>query len=585
MVEDRDIYADEGGGLADLISALRRRFKIGLITALITFVVGALVTFLLPTMYTSTAVILIEEPEVPEQLVQTTVTTFAAQQIQLINQRVMTRTNLAQIIETFDLYAEKREYLPTLMLTDDVQQHMKLDLVNVDLTDPSSGRPIVDTIAFTVGFENESPKTAQQVANELVSLYLEENVRSRTVQTAETSEFLNKEVERLDDEVKSLEAEIARFKEENKDSLPAVVQLNMSIIQRTEDQLMDITRQLQSIEESRILLDAQLAQIDPTIPSIGDDGRPIMSPQNQLKALETELNRLRGKYSESHPDVQRAKRELQALRDQTGITTSLSDSAKALAAARTELATAEETYTVDHPEVRRLRRLVGSLEASLLEERDAIDAMVVPDNPAYIQISAQRERLAADESAYKQEARLLRTRLDDYEARVLAAPRVEQELFALSRQLETATKRYFAMRERQFGAEMGEALESESKGERFTLVEPPDLPLEPSSPNRPALLLVLLILAPAAGVGMILLREAMDPSIWAAKDVEGLQGVSPIAEIPMIMTRADKAKRRRVRLFALAGLPASAILAAVLVHVLVRPLDVLWYIAIRQLGI
>ncbi len=585
MAEDREYLGDEGKSLGDFLAALRRRKKLGLLTAAGVFVAGAIVTLLWPTMYTSTAVILIEEPEVPEALVQTTVTTFAAQQIQLINQRVMTRSNLASIIEKFDLYAEKREHLPTLMLTEDVEEQIKLDLVNVELTDPTTGRPTVDTIAFTVGFEHEDPRTAQQVANELVSLYLEENVRSRTVQTAETSEFLGAEVERLDRDVKQLEAQLARFKEENKNALPENVQLNLQIMQRTEDQLLEIRRQLQSIEASRILLKAQLAQVDKASPQILADGSAVVSPQDQLKALATRLAMLEGKYSSDHPDVVRTRRELQALREETGISTGLADVTAELSAARSELAKARDSYTADHPEVQRLERLVASLESKVLEQRDAADFLVKPDNPAYIQIETQLNQLQAEEASLRSQEQELRRRLEEFDQRMLQAPRVEQQLLALQRQLQTATQRYVAMRDRQFGAQMGQALESQSKGERFVLVEPPDLPLQPSSPNRPALLLLLLILAPAAGVAAIQIRESLDHAVWAARDLESVQGAPPIAEIPLILTAEDVVRQRRLRLMAWAGVPATIAILALLVHFVYRPLDVLWYTVVRQLGL
>ena len=585
MVDDRDYLADEGKGLGDFIASLRRRKALGALTAAIVFAVGAIVTFVWPTKYTSTAVILIEEPEVPEQLVQTTVTTFAAQQIQLINQRVMTSSNLAGIIEQFDLYADKRQYLPTLLLVSDVQEQVQMDLVNVELTDPASGRAVVDTIAFTVGFEHEDPMTAQQVANELVSLYLEENVRSRTVQTAETSEFLGAEVERLDEEVKTLEKELADFKEANKDSLPEIVQLKLQILQRTEDQLIDVRRQQQSIEESRILLNAQLAQVDKLAPTILPDGQAVVSPESQIKALETRLAMYQGQYSPDHPDVVRTKRELDAMRAQTGITADLSDATAALTAARTDLAKARETYTADHPEVQKLQRLVSNLESSVVTARDEADALVQPDNPAYIQITAQLSQLDADEIALAQTERELRNRVAEIEANALKGPRVEQELLALQRQLQTATQRYVAMRERQFSAEIGEALESQSKGERFVLVEPPQLPLQPSSPNRPATLILLLLLAPALGLGMIQVKEATDNSVWTSKDIELVQGAAPIASIPLIMNAADKAHRRKIRLLVYAGIPTAIILMAVVIHFAVRPLDLVWYTAVRQLGL
>ncbi len=585
MVDDSNYLADEGKGLGDFVAGLRRRKVLGLITAALVFVVGAVAAVAWPTKYTSTAVILIEEPDVPEQLVQTTVTTFAAQQIQLINQRVMTSSNLAGIIEQFDLYADKRKFLPTLLLVEDVQEQVQMELVNVELTDPTSGRPVLDTIAFTVGFEHEDPSTAQQVANELVSLYLEENVRSRTVQTAETSEFLGSEVQRLDDEVKTLENTLAEFKEANKDSLPEIVQLKLQILQRTEDQLLDVRRQQQSIEESRILLNAQLAQVDKLAPTILPDGQAIVSPESQIKALETRLAMYQGQYSSDHPDVVRTKRELEGMRAQTGITAGLSDATAALTAARADLAKAQETYTADHPEVQKLQRLVSNLESKAVSARDDADALVQPDNPAYIQITAQLSQLDADEMALALTEKELRNRIAEIEANALKGPRVEQELLALQRQLQTATQRYIAMRERQFSAEIGQALESQSKGERFVLVEPPQLPLQPSSPNRPVILIVLLLLSPVLGMGAIQLKEAIDDALWTPKDVAFVQGASPIAIIPNIMSTSEIVHRRKIRLITYAGIPAALISMALLIHFAVRPLDLLWYTAIRQLGL
>jgi uncharacterized protein involved in exopolysaccharide biosynthesis len=364
-----------------------------------------------------------------------------------------------------------------------------------------------------------------------------------------------------------------------------MVALNMQAVQRTENQLLEIQRQLQSIEESRILLTAQLAQVDKMAPTILPDGQAVLSPESQIKALETRLSMLEGQYSQNHPDVLRTRRELQAMREQTGITADLSDTAAALTAARAELAKARKTYTAGHPEVQRLERTVASLESKALEERDQADALVRPDNPAYIQISSQLEGLQADENSLREQARVLGERLDEYERNMLKSPKVEQELFALQRELQTATQRYIAIRDRQFGAEMGEALESQSKGERFVLVEPPNLPLEPSSPNRAALILLLLILSPAIGIGVVQLKEGMDNAVWASKDLEILQGAPPIAEIPLILTAKDQAHQQRVRRLAIAGVPAAVVLMMVVIHFAYRPLDVLWFSAMRQLGI
>jgi succinoglycan biosynthesis transport protein ExoP len=585
MADETDFLDEEERGLGDIVAAFRRHKTLAVLTATGIFLVGTVIIFALPTYYESTATILLEEPEVPEELVRTTVTTFAAQQIQYINQRVMTRTNLAQIIEKFDLYADKRRYMPALLLTDEVQSNIRLDLVNVELNDPTRGVQMVSTIAFSLGFEDVNPKVAQKVANELVSLYMEENVRSRTVQTGETVAFLTDEVNRLDSEVKEIEGRVARFKKENEGFLPEMVGINRELSLRTEDMLLDVQRRLTSLEATRILIEAQLSQITPTSPVMMPDGRVSMPQQDQLKVLQTRLAMLKGQYSDDHPDVMRTQREVDALMAASGLTSNLGQTTTLLVTARTDLSKARETYNDDHPEVRRLERLVISLVQSIKDQRGVEDALVRPDNPAYISLITQRDTLVEDGKALRIEAQQLRKKLAEYEARLLATPEVEQSYYALQRELQTAIQRYIAMRERQFGAEMGEALEMQSKGERFVLVEPPNLPLEPSTPNRPALLLVLLFLAPALGFALVPLKEAMDHAIWGAKMLDSIQGGPPIAEIPVILTHQEAVRARRLRYLTWAGGPAFLLVTAVVIHFAYRPLDVIWYVTLRKLGI
>ncbi len=585
MVNDQQFAPEEESGLVDLVAAFKRRKKLSIITVVAILVIGIIIVVILPNSYQSTATILLEEPEVPEALIQTTVTVFATQQIQYINQRVMTRTNLANIIEKFNLYPEKRKYTPTLLLTDEVQDAMFLELITVELNQPGSVLPIPNTIAFVIGFEDPSPTVAQKVTNELVSLYMEENVRSRTVQTAETTEFLNQEVNRLDLRVKGLEEKIAQFKQGNEGSLPAMVQVNLTAMQRIDSQLLEVDRELNRIQESRIYLDAQLAQLDPTKPMILPDGSAVLSPENQLKSLQTRLASLLGIYSEEHPDVARTRREILSLQEQTGLTADLSELAAVLADVRRNLGLARENYSVDHPEVKRLERSEAELILRMQGQRDVNDALVKPDNPAYVQLAAQKNVLAADEKATRERKVELLQQLQEYEDRMMKAPNVEQELVALQRQLRSAAEQYYAMSDRQFGAEMGESLESQSKGERFVLVEPANMPLEPSSPNRPVLFFVVIVLALAVGVGLVPLVESMDSSIWGSKMLIDIQGGPPIAEIPLIMTGAELAHSRRIRIAAWISVPVTIAFAAVMIHFLLRPLDVLWYLVLRNLGI
>jgi uncharacterized protein involved in exopolysaccharide biosynthesis len=306
--------------------------------------------------------------------------------------------------------------------------------------------------------------------------------------------------------------------------------------------------------------------------------------------LQTQLAIVEGRYSADHPDVARIKRDIAALQSEVGEDVDLTETTASLTAARSELALAREKYTTDHPEVQRLQRQVETLEARVASAETADSGRPMgrdaqePDNPAYIDVQAGLAKLESEENSLLTKKQELRAKLGDYESRLLQSSDVERELSALLRQLGTANASYLAAREKLFAAQLGQAMETQSKGERFALAEPPDLPLAPASPNRPVLLTLVFVLALAAGFGWPQVAESMDRSINSARAIERVQGFPPIAEIPLIETVGDRSHRRNVTVASLVVVPVMIAIIAVLVHFLVEPLDVLWYVALRRLG-
>lgn len=587
MAYDIPLPEDDSKNLQDYLDALRRRGGTALKAAAVLLVLGLLAIFLWPNRYLSTATILIEDPEIPPGLVPTTVTTMAARQIQYINQRVMTRTNLQQIIEKFDLFPKERKYLPTLLLVEDVQKDIRIDVIDAPLAEQAGGRPINQTIAFTVGFEHENPGIAQKVANELVTLYLGENVRARTEQTAETSQFMQAEVDRLDGQVRDLESQIARVKQDNKGSLPEETVFNLQMLQRSDADLMEIDRQIKDIEQSKIMLDAQLAQLEPMAPVIMPDGRGVAAPADQLRAMESQLALLEGRYSPDHPDVVRMKRDVEALRQEVGENVSPNDTVSRLTNLRAQLAKARERYSDDHPEVQTLQRQIRTLEEKLAAEPPVSATRRPsrePTNPAYIQVQAQRAALDSKAAALRDERAKVQAKIAGYERNAMQTSDVERQLSALQRTLVTTAENYRNARDRLFAAKMGQAMETQAKGERFTLVEPPNMPLVPASPNRPVLLALLLVLVLAVALGWPQVAESLDGSVNSARAVERLQGSPPLAEIPLIENSVDHSQKRKMRLTALVVAPAVLAVVAILIHFFIINLDVAWYVALRRLG-
>jgi uncharacterized protein involved in exopolysaccharide biosynthesis len=580
------IPEDDNRSFGDYLDALKRRRKPALLIALTLLLVGGVAIFVWPNAYTSTAVILIEDPDIPPGLVPSTVVTYASKQIQYINQRVMTRTNLANIIEKFNLFPKERKYLPTLLLVPDVEKHMNIDVI--DAQQPAGGAAQgSSTIAFKLSFEHENPETARQVANELVSLYLAENVRSRTEKTAQTSQFMQEEVDRLDAEVRDLENQISKVKSENEGSLPEMMAFNMQVVERLTQDIQNIDRLLQQTRENKIMLDSQLAQLQPVSSQLLADGSAVAAPQDQLKALQTKLAMMEGRYGPDHPDVRRVRRDLAAVQSQLGtdVDTTADSSAALLTETRLELAKAKEKYGPDHPDVLTLERRVAALEKKQAAEPGTSNlGKLKPDNPVYIQVKAQRDQMESSERSLLAEQADLRARRAEIEKKAVGSSEVEKDLSALYRRLNTANLSYQSARDKAFVSKMGQALETQSKGERFALVEPPDLPLLPSSPNRPVLLALLIVLVLAAGLGWPQVAESMDQAINSPRAVERVQGAPPIAEIPLIETAQDRQHERNVRLWVLLIAPLAVAVILALIHFFWISLDVLWYVGLRRFG-
>ena len=567
--------------LGDYLAAFRRRRGMIILIAGIVFILGLITAFVWPPTYASSATILIEEQEIPSELVQSTVTSYASERIQVISQRVMTRSNLLGIMDKYGLYQKERQRETTEEVLADMRDDINLDMINADVMDPRTGRPTAATIAFTVGFEGKNPQLVQKVANELTTLYLNENLRTRTEKAEETTSFLTEESKRLGAEISRLETALAEFKEKNANELPELKDLNTQVLDRTERDISDIDTQIRTLEERKIYLEGQLAILDP----YGSNTGQILSPAARLQQLRTEYIAYASRYSPSHPDVISRKREIEALEKETGIVENTSEKRARLDALQKELVVAEKTYTDEHPDVKSLKRQIASLEEEIRNPPPATTtkpAPASPDNPAYISLKAQAEAADSEIRSLKIKRSQLSDKLTEYEQRLEQTPQVEREYRGLVRDFENSTRRYQDIKSKQMTAEVAQAMEKERKGEKFTLIDPPILPEKPISPNRPAIIFLSLVLALGAGVGSAAAAESMDSAVRGAKGVISILNTAPLAVIPYLASDADIGRERKRRWLMIGGVIAGIIVVLLLINFLYSPLDVLWFRGLRK---
>jgi len=572
--------------LKDYIDALRRRRSTILLTAGGLFIVSVLVAFLLPPVYRSTATILIEEQEIPPDLVRSTITTYAWQRIQTISQRVMTRNNLMEIVNKYDLYPDKRRNETSEETIERMQKAIKLDPISADVIDPRSGRPMPAMIAFTLAYDGERAEVTQKVTNELTTLYLNENLRSRDEKTTETYGFLTDETTKLSEHIASLETKLAEFKQKNVNTLPELAPLNYQLMDRTEIDLRDTKNQLRSLDERKFYLEGQLAQMNPNSPMFTASGERILDPISRLKVLKTELAGAAAQYSPEHPDVLRLRREISGLERQTGVVSPNEEQAKEMSRLRAELAAAKEKYSADHPDVIRSSSALAALEASLKAPAtpESIVAAEKPENPAYITLQAQLQAVSSDFRALTAKRNELETKLNMHAKRLTSMPQVEREYVNLKRDYENSQMRYRELKAKQMEAEVGQQLEKERKGERFTLIDPPQLPEKPVKPNRIAILLLGFILSIGGGLGFALVAESVDASLRGSHSVTAALGTAPLAVIPYMQNSEDLLRAEKTKKIVSRSAAAAAIAVVILLPVFWIPWDVLWFKGMRILS-
>jgi len=581
-------YAEgESRSLLDWWQVLRRRRRIVSVVGMSIFVVGVAVVMLWPPVYRSKATILIEEQEIPPDLVRSAISSYADQRIETIKQQVMTRATLWKIIEQYHLYESLRRRSPTEEVLEQFIKDSHIEVINAKVVDRRSQQPTQATIAFTLAYDGETPEVAQKVANELTSLFLGENLKTRERHAQETTAFLKQESEHLAKHIEELEIKTSALKQRANGALPELTQLNMSLMSQTERELLEVDRDIRSTEERLRFLEGELATLKPNTPIISASGERLLDSGERLKALRAQYAGTSSYFSSEHPDIIKMQQEIEALEREVGAKAPGEEVGKRLAGQRAHLATLIDNYGSDHPDVIRAQQVIASLEEELrrIAAQPREPYLFKPENPAYINIQSQLSSTKASLQSLRNHRTALKKRAEEYAKRVERMPQIEPEYDALQHDRESSIKKYHEIRSRLMEAQVSEGLEIQRKGERFSLIDPPDLPGRPERPNRPVILILAAVLASVGGLGAGAATEQMDETIRSAKQLGRAAGVAPLALIPYLADERDHRLRSRRRwTFRWVGVGTAAA-ALALVHIFWYPLDVVWYAALRKMGV
>lgn len=584
---------EEVKGIADYLDIIRRRKYWVIFPALILMIATVAVAYLLPKAYKSEGLILIESQEIPSDLIKSTVTSYADQRIQVIKQRIMTTAKVMAIVNKYNLYPESRKKTPPSEIVAMFREAIAVTMVDANVTDPRSGRTGMASIAFRVSFIDESAVVAQQVANELVTEFLNENVQTRTNRAAETKKFLQEEANKFEQKVQVLEKKIAEFKDEYSGSLPELLEYNLSAVERLQEELTGNQNQIMVLQDQILTMNLELANL----PAYVDDLRqlnPGLKPttsEQQLQLAKVEYSKLSAKYSSSHPDVIQLKRQIESLQTELGIDGSeVDDLTTQLEQAEQNVTELSQRYSASHPDVKSAKAQIDLLQKKLAtakaKQSKAGNTPAVKDtrqiNPIYLQIKSKVDSSEREIVRIRNRQGEVTDKLADFEKRVYQTHQVQRAYDDLTRDHANNLAKYKELRAKQLEAELGQNLESENKGESFTLIEPPQVSNKAEKPNRPKIMALGFMASIAVGLGLALLIEMVKGGARGYAEITRIVGKAPLVVVPIISTLYEEKTKKTIKIRIVFWGILLLLLMVIGFHFFVMDLEVLWFKIIRK---
>lgn len=514
-----------------LASVLRRRWAYFAAPALILGLVAVAISVLLPPVYVSSARILVESQQIPEDFVRSSVTSVADERIQVIQQRVMTRGNLLDIARKFGMRERQFAGESSTEIVEAIRDRTSIERVGLQV----GRRANSATIAFTVSYEDEAPEMAARVAGEFVTLILKEDARSRRARATETTEFLESEARRVETELAKMEGEVAAYKTANQEALPERLPFHLNAQTSLREELARLDEALRKTSE-----DMEIARLQASGAAPGGGQDPLIA---QLQTMNRQLAEISAVYSESHPRRKRLVVRIAALEKEIG--QRASDAPSSVAA----LGPAGEPGEAGEGE----------------SERSGVDPMTLPAmvvlTERHRSLTERRDRLMA--------------RIAEIDTIISRTSDVELGLRTISRRLDTARTKLGELWRKHEEARLGERLEDNKKAERFEVIEQPTVPTEPARPNRFQILAVGLFAAFAVGGASLIVPELVDSSFRSPSQLSARFDLRPLAVIPYFVTAQERRRRFLIRLAVFLLVVIGAILATVAVHFLYMPLDLI----------
>jgi uncharacterized protein involved in exopolysaccharide biosynthesis len=280
----------------DFTDLVRRRIRVILAVTVLGFVASVFFALQQTHLYRSSEVIQVKRPTVDDELAPTTVDSASARRLQLIQQQLMTRSNLLDVAEKYNLF-EGMEGLPQTEKVASIRNAVTINGVAAAREGfGDDGTVSVITISATFN----TPEKAQQIAHEFAARTIEISTRQRLAQARETLAFFTNEEEKLLDELEALEDDLTAFRRENNLAISGSLEFRQT-------QVVTVSSAILEVEREIITLQQELSQLDQNQRAATRE-RQRREIEAQIQSLETQKKLLEARAQELSSTIERSPR-------------------------------------------------------------------------------------------------------------------------------------------------------------------------------------------------------------------------------------------------------------------------------------
>jgi polysaccharide chain length determinant protein (PEP-CTERM system associated) len=472
--------------LSDAKRVLRKYWWIPALSTLLFGALGFVATLVLPKKYTSSTSVLVEQPVVPADYVKPVVTLDLNQRLASMKAQLLSSSRLQPVIDKFTLFPDKRAKVPMEVLVWDLQKS-----VDVELLQPMPGAIDRQPPGFRVAVTFDNPHVAQQICQEITSMFMEQNATRRMAQATETTEFMSEHLEQAKAKMDEQDARLAQFKRQYLGSLPEEEQANLQLLTGLNTQLEAATQALNRAEQDKAFNETMLSQGEANWKLMQSGQQNPDTQEKQLEILQDQLTVLLTRYTPEYPDVMKLKTQIEDLKKrmseepEVGATVSPS-----------------RTKTHEPPQLQQLRAKIKQDEINIAD-------------------LTRRQTQIQDQ-------------IHVIQGRVQSSPMVEERFKELTRNYQAATDFYNELMHKRANSAMAADLEHQQQSETFRVLDPPSYPSSPSFPKLP------IFVGGGFGAGLVLALGVLyalamvDRAIYTEGDVEKGLKLPVLVTVPIL---------------------------------------------------